>query len=113
MCVNDIAANREGAEECVREIMATGRKAHAVIADVSKRSEVEHMVEKSVDVLGPLNVMIANAGISQTKNVFDVSEQDLERMFQVNLYGVFYCYQIAAKQFVKQETPGKLIGAAR
>ena len=66
-----------------------------------------------MEVLGPLNVMVANAGIVQVKDVLDVSEEDVERMFNVNLFGVFNCYQIAAKQFIKQGTPGKILGAAR
>ena len=57
--------------------------------------------------------MIANAGIAQVKDVLELSEEDVERMFNVNFFGVFNCYQVAAKQFIKQETPGKIIGAAR
>lgn len=71
------------------------------------------MIQKSVDTLGPLNVMVANAGIAQVKKVLDLTEEDVRRMFDVNFFGVFNCYSSAAKQFIKQETPGKIIGAAR
>ncbi|KAL8724140.1 MAG: hypothetical protein Q9166_008113 [cf. Caloplaca sp. 2 TL-2023] len=70
------------------------------------------MVQASVERLGPLNVMVANAGIAQVKEVLDLAEEDVERMFNVNFFGVFNCYQIAAKQFIKQGTPGKILGAA-
>lgn len=97
----------------MEEITATtGRKAKSIIADVTKRSEVESMVQQSVEVLGPLNLMVANAGIAQAKNVLELSEDEVERIFSVNLYGVFNCYQAAAKQFIKQETKGKIVGAA-
>lgn len=71
------------------------------------------MVEKSVDALGPLDVMVANAGICKVMSVLDMTEEEVEKLFNVNFFGVFNCYQVAAKQFIKQGTPGKLIGAAR
>ena len=113
VCVNDIQANQTGIDEVTNEIKSKNRKAIGVVADVSKRSEVETLVQKSVDVLGPLHVMVANAGIAQVKPVLELTEEDMERMINVNLFGVFNCYQVAAKQFIKQGTKGKLLGAAR
>lgn len=78
------------------------------IADVSKRSEVEAMIAHSVKELGPLHCMVANAGIAQVKPLLDLSEEDFERMFQVNVFGVHNCYSLAAKQFISQ---GKLAPA--
>lgn len=79
-----------------------GRKSVAVTADVSKRSEVERLVQSSVDALGPLHTMVANAGIAQVKPLLDLTEDDLERMFQINVFGVHNCYSVAAKQMIKQ-----------
>lgn len=97
----------------VKQIEGLGRKAIGVVADVTSLKEVESMIQKSVDALGPLNVMVANAGIAQVKKVLDLTEEDVRRMFDVNFFGVFNCYSSAAKQFIKQATPGKIIGAAR
>ena len=99
--------------QVVDHIQTLNRKAIGVIADVSHRSEVEILVQKSVEALGPLDVMVANAGIAQVKPVLELTEDDVEHMFKVNLFGVFNCYQVAAKQIIKQGTKGKLIGAAR
>jgi NAD(P)-dependent dehydrogenase (short-subunit alcohol dehydrogenase family) len=54
------------------------------MADVSVLKEVENMVAASVEELGPLNTMVANAGIAQVKALLDLSEEDLRRMFEVN-----------------------------
>ena len=113
VAVNDIEANQTGIDEVVNEIKSKNRKAIGIVADVSKRSEVEKLVQNSVDALGPLHVMVANAGIAQVKPVLELTEEDMERMINVNLFGVFNCYQVAAKQFIKQGTKGKLLGAAR
>lgn len=86
------------------------------------------MIQASVKELGPLNTMIANAGIAQVKPLLDLTEHDFKHMFDVNgklscilrkvLYltitvnGVFNCYSNAARQMISQGTGGKLIGAA-
>jgi NAD(P)-dependent dehydrogenase (short-subunit alcohol dehydrogenase family) len=84
ICINDIKANEAGSKEAVAEIKGMGRNAFAYSADVSKLDEVTGMVEASVQELGPLNTMIANAGIAQVKQLLDLTEQDLKRMFEVN-----------------------------
>ncbi|TVY39499.1 Diacetyl reductase [(S)-acetoin forming] [Lachnellula occidentalis] len=95
-----------------KEIQALGRKSYGHVADVSKRSEVEELVEASVKNLGTLDVMIANAGIAQVKPLLDLTEDDVRRMFEVNVFGLFNSYSVAAKQMIKQGTPGKIIGCA-
>ncbi|KAF2649705.1 acetoin dehydrogenase-like protein [Lophiostoma macrostomum CBS 122681] len=112
ICVNDIPANKSGAEEVVSEIRGLGRNAFPFMADVSKLQEVQKLVEASVNELGPLNTMVANAGIAQVKALLDLTEEDLKRMFEINVYGVFNCYSTAAKQMIKQGNGGKLLGAA-
>lgn len=99
--------------QTVKEIQSLGRKSYGHVADVSKLSEVEALIAASVKNLGPLNVMIANAGIAQVKALLDLSQDDVRRMFEVNVFGVFNCYSAAAKQMIKQGTPGKIVGAAR
>ena len=61
---------------------------------------------------------MANAGIAQVKGLLELTEEDFERMFAVNVFGVNNCYQAAAKQMIKQgnckqDNPGKLIGVSK
>ncbi|OLN81906.1 L-2,3-butanediol dehydrogenase [Colletotrichum chlorophyti] len=117
VCINDVPANRSGCEEVAEEIRALGRKSVVATADVSKLGEVKGMVQTAVDELGPLNTMIANAGIAQVKPLLELTEQDFETMFRVNVFGVQNCYQAAAKQLIRQgncslDRPGKLIGCS-
>ncbi|KAJ3760761.1 3-oxoacyl-reductase [Lentinula raphanica] len=104
ICVNDL--------EVVHEIEALGLKAVAAYGDVSKLPEMETIVGTSVDKLGPLDVMVANAGIAHVQWAMDAKEADIERLFAVNFYGVVYSAQVAARQFIKQKTGGKIINAA-
>ena len=57
VCVNDIPANQKGCEEVSKEIQGMGRKSCVAIADVTKLSEVEAMIQTSVKELGELNTM--------------------------------------------------------
>ncbi|KAI0477800.1 NAD(P)-binding protein [Xylariaceae sp. FL0804] len=112
VCVNDVGANQAGCDELARQIGSMGRRACVAIADVSKADEVHDMVQTSVRELGPLNTMIANAGIAQVKTLLEVTEQDFKRMFEVQ-----NCFAAAAKQLISQgncraDRPGKLVSAA-
>lgn len=94
-----------------------GRKACTAIADVTKRDEVKEMIQTSVRELGPLNTLIANAGIVQVGRVLEVSDEDFQHMFAVNVFGVQNCFSEAAKQLISQgncqpDSPGKLMAAA-
>ncbi|KAB2574357.1 Short-chain dehydrogenase/reductase SDR [Lasiodiplodia theobromae] len=110
--VNDIAHNKAQAEEVVSHIRSLGRKSALVIGDVSKRADVRNIVKTSVQELGPLDTMVANAGIAQVKPLLKLTDEDFRRMFEVNVYGVFHCYTEAAKQMIEQGGGGKLIGCA-
>jgi NAD(P)-dependent dehydrogenase (short-subunit alcohol dehydrogenase family) len=84
ICVNDIQANKSEAEKVASEIRNLGRNAISHTADVSHRKEVGKMVDASVKELGPLNTMVANAGIAQVKAALDLTEEDMRHMFDVN-----------------------------
>jgi NAD(P)-dependent dehydrogenase (short-subunit alcohol dehydrogenase family) len=84
VCINDIAAHKAGCDEVVKEIQDLGRKAYAHTADVSNLQEVQELVQASTSELGPLNTMVANAGIAQVKGLLDLTERDFQRMFEVN-----------------------------
>lgn len=67
------------------------------------------MIQDSVRQLGPLNMMVANAGIAQVRPLLELTEDDWERMFRVNVFGVNNCYVEAAKQMVLYHPISQLI----
>ncbi|KAL8849049.1 MAG: hypothetical protein Q9221_005948 [Calogaya cf. arnoldii] len=75
ICVNDICANSDDVETVVQEIKDLGRNTYAHVADVTSVEGVNNLMAESVKNLGPLNVMVANAGIAQVKGLLDLTEK--------------------------------------
>jgi meso-butanediol dehydrogenase/(S,S)-butanediol dehydrogenase/diacetyl reductase len=110
VAVNDI--NKAGAESVTAEITAAGGRAVTVPADVTDRAAVFAMVDRVAAELGSVDVMVANAGVAQVKTILELTPEDLERVFAVNVFGVVYCMQAAAEQMKRQGAGGKIINAA-
>ncbi|KLO10068.1 NAD-binding protein [Schizopora paradoxa] len=110
--VNDIENKLEALNAVADEIRSKGRKALVVIADCTQESEVQHIVDETVKELGRLDVMVANAGIGGAGSILKLPLADWEKVWAVNVRGVFLCYQIAARQMVKQGNGGRIIGAS-
>ena len=110
VAVNDV--NKAGAEAVAEEITGAGGRAIAVPGDVTARDAVFAMVDRVATELGSVDVMVANAGIAQVKTLLEVTTEDLQRIFEVNVFGVVYCMQAAAERMIAQGTGGKIISAA-
>jgi meso-butanediol dehydrogenase/(S,S)-butanediol dehydrogenase/diacetyl reductase len=112
VAVNDVISSKAELEEVAAMIRKKGRKAAAIVADVSDPGAVNSMIATTAELLGKLDVMVANAGIAQVVPLLELTPEDWDKMMAVNLRGVFLCYQSAAKQMIKQGHGGKIIGAA-
>src|ERR1700722_12852302 len=115
-----IAVNyREKAAEArnvVETIRRAGGRAMAVGADVSQAAEVAGMVAAVERELGPVDVLINNAGIGLVRTVDDLTEEDFDRTIAVNLKSVFLCTQ-AVVSGMRTRKWGRIVnissGAAR
>lgn len=79
--INDV--NLDTAESVVNEIREIGRESFPVKADVSNKREVFDMVDQIVERFGQLDVMVTNAGIAQIKPLLEVTQEDLELIFNM------------------------------
>ena len=93
----DIAVNfntqGEAAEEVRQAIRAVGRKCIAVQADVSKTADVERLVKTVEKDLGPITILVNNAGIAKMLPADQVTEEIFEHFLRVNLTSVFLVTQ--------------------
>lgn len=77
------------AEEAADAIRAEGRRALAIAADVSDAGAVEEMVRSAEAELGPVDVLVNNAGVAIARDVDELTEEDFDRTLAVNLKGAF------------------------
>ncbi|HKY33939.1 MAG TPA: SDR family NAD(P)-dependent oxidoreductase [Candidatus Polarisedimenticolia bacterium] len=74
-------------------ITARGGQALAVAADVTRRDQVERLVESTLERLGAIDILVCNAGIGLYGRVDELREEDLRAVFDVNVFGVLRCIQ--------------------
>lgn len=96
--VINYARNKERAQEVVSAILAKGGKALAVQADVSKPAQVRRLFSEAEKVVGPLDIVVANAGVHISKPLIESTEADYDFIFDSNTKGVFFTLQEAASR---------------
>lgn len=98
----------EGVEELARVIRGRGGRALAVKADVALRSSVDSLYAKVAADLGEPDILVANAGITQSIAFAEISEAEWDRMLTVNLKSVYHCCQ-AALPFMRRRQHGRIV----
>ena len=73
----------------MQQLQLEGVSAAAAKCDVTQKSEVEQLVDWTVDTYGSLDIMVANAGIVKAADFLDMSEADWDAVIDVNLKGTF------------------------
>lgn len=94
------------------EVRALGRRAVAINADISARQAVFDAVDEAEKQLGGFDIIVNNAGISQTRNLLSVTQEEVERIFRINVQGTLWGIQAAASKFRQRKQKGKIINAS-
>lgn len=92
--------NRDLAQQVVREITDAGGKAIYVQADVSDPQAVQRLFDAHQEAFGPLNVVVANAGIQRLGAFAQMSDADYNRLIDVNMKGCFHTLREASRRVV-------------
>lgn len=107
--VIDYLVHPEDTTEIIGKIEKAGGRAVGVQADVSQTDGVRRMVAAAVDSFGRLDVMINNAGVETRTSLLDTTEEQYDRVLDINLKSAFFGTQFAAKQFIKQGGGGLVL----
>jgi len=99
------------AEKVSEEVRSLNRQALPVKCDVSNKKQVNYMVEAAIKEFGKVDILVNNAGVITVSKTEDLSEQEWDRVLNVNLKGVFLCSQAVIKLMQKQKS-GKIINIA-
>lgn len=97
--------------QAAQEIQAIGRRAEIFQVDVTKGDEVNLALEKTLDKLGRIDILINNAGVTRDGLLLRMSEQDWDVVLNVNLRGAFLCTKAVAKVMLKARR-GRIVNIA-
>jgi glucose 1-dehydrogenase/2-deoxy-D-gluconate 3-dehydrogenase len=103
--------NAAGAERTASRIVAAGGKSLAVTADVAQVSETRRVVDEAVTAFGRLDVLVNNAALIGPSPIMEVDESLWDAVIDIDLKGVFFQSQAAARQMQRQGG-GKIINLA-
>jgi NAD(P)-dependent dehydrogenase (short-subunit alcohol dehydrogenase family) len=105
--INDVDLN--AATQASQEIESSGGKARPAKADVRIRSEINQMVQMVIRELGGINILVNNAGVILRKPAEELSEEEWDKVIDINLKGTFLCAQTVAKAMIQEGNGGKII----
>jgi NAD(P)-dependent dehydrogenase (short-subunit alcohol dehydrogenase family) len=103
--------NSEHGMEVAEEIRAAGGSATPVAADVSRVADVTRLFEQAAKAFGTVDILVNNAGIGVARPILDYTEADWDRQMGVNVKGVFFCSQAAARLMIPRRR-GKIVNFA-
>ncbi len=114
VAVNDLFRDR--AEAVVGEIVAQGGRAYAAVADITSREQVDAVIAKTQEVLGPIDILVNNAGVlverrekgGPAPRFLDTEPHGWERIIALNVFGMMHCCH-AVLPGMKERRYGKII----
>src|SRR5437879_6537142 len=103
------AANAGKAAEVAEWVRGQGRRAITVQGDVSKRVDVEAMVDKVWNELGPIDILVNNAGIETIVPFLELTDDQWTRLTDVNLRGPWLCSQVYCRRAIAEGRRGAIV----
>lgn len=107
-----VGVNLSDASETAEKITALGRRFINLPANLMEQDQITSLVEKAVEAFGKIDILVNNAGIIRRQDAIEFSEKDWDDVININLKSVFFFSQAVAKQFIKQQSSGKIINIA-
>ena len=90
------------AEPVVEEARESGGSAEAVELDLTDRASIDRAVERTVQASGRLDILVNNAGLGTNHDALDATEEEWDELFAVNVRGLFFACQSAARHMVER-----------
>jgi meso-butanediol dehydrogenase/(S,S)-butanediol dehydrogenase/diacetyl reductase len=94
--------NLETAKQTAEEIQKLNRRASAFQIDIANVAEIQPMINRVVDELGKIDILVNAAGVAQTGLLLDLTEQQWDHVIDINLKGTTFTIQAVARQMIKQ-----------
>ena len=106
-----LAARRvERLEALAQEIQAQGGKAFCVALDVTDTNAIEHAVNQVRDLVGDIDILVNNSGVSHTQKILDVTPKAYDEIFNTNTRGAFFVAQTVGQQMFNRAKVAQDLG---
>ena len=102
----------DAARSVVKEAEALDRAGRSIGCDVTRADQVEAMIAKTVDDFGRLDILVNNAGILIIKPFQEMTEEEWDRIFAVNVKSIWLCTRVALPHLIRSAPGSKVINAA-
>lgn len=90
-------------EDVAQEIRSLGRRSLAIKADVSKKTDVDNLVRKTIDEFGYIDILVNNSGILAGPSFLDLEEEEWDKVIDTNLKSRYLCCKAVGKLMVKRK----------
>ncbi len=104
-------SNSRAATEAQASIEALGRRCIAIQADVSQEADVSRLFTEATQALGPITILVNNAGTTRDKLILQMSLADFEHVININLRAAFLCTKAALRTMMKARW-GRIVNVA-
>lgn len=94
--------NLEKAQKVAEHLRSLGVASEAVRVDVTQKAEVEAAVQRTLELFGKIDILVACAGVGQWMRAEEMPEEDWKRVMDINLNGVFFACQAAGREMIKR-----------
>ncbi len=106
--VNDLGETAQGVAE---EIRGINRQGLAILGDVSSTADVTRLVDQTISAYGKVDILVNNAGITRDQLLLRMSDEEWDKVLNVNLKSVFLCTRAVLRHMIRQRW-GRIISIA-
>lgn len=99
-------------EKVVADIKDVGGDAFFVRCDISQKTQIDALIEATVDHYGTIDIVVNNAGVNHSADFFDITEEDWDWVMSVDLKGTFFVSQAAARVMIDQGKGGSIVNVS-
>lgn len=103
---------RKPLDDILTQLEAAGAKAVPVVLDVRSQDSIESAFRLATSALGPLDVLVNNAGVTLRRDAIDVSREEWDAVTGVNLTGTFFMCQQMGRHLLADKRPGCIVSLA-
>ena len=109
---NIVGVSQGSMEETKKLVEAEGKKFIEIKADLTSTDKIDEIINTTINNFGSIDILVNNAGMIRREDAIDYSEKDWDDTINLNLRTLFFLSQAVSRQFIKQNTGGKIINIA-